>query len=199
MRSWFDHKTFLKLLSGLIAVAGIVISFEVVGVDLAARLVIVACGLAVLAALAAFTGFYPYFVHLAVKAYSSIMRRLAKHAVRSSLKQAMTPMACVGIMDREGTVHLKIRIAEGVYAGNGSQLRVVEATNDEPWGIIEVVQVTNGDYAICKPVDRQNVEFWQSLERRMKTDTSPPQNIRIVREFPPDFLEPVEKLLNEWR
>ena len=199
MRSWFDHKTFLKLLSGLIAIAGIVISFEVVGVDLAARLVIVACGLAVLAALAAFTGFYPYFVHLAVKAYRSIMRRLAKQAVRSSLKQAMTPMACVGIMDREGTVHLKIRIAEGVYAENGSQLRVVEATNDEPWGIIEVVQVTNGDYAICKPVDRQNVEFWQSLERRMKTDTSPPQNIRIVREFPPDFLEPVEKLLNEWR
>ena len=199
MRSWFDHKTFLKLLSGLIAVAGIVISFEVVGVDLAARLVIVACGLAVLAALAAFTGFYPYFVHLAVKAYRSIMRRLAKHAVRSSLKQAMTPMTCAGIMDREGTVHLKIRIAEGVYAGNGSQLSVVEATNDEPWGIIEVVQVTKGDYAICKPVDRQNVEFWQSLERRMKTDTSPPQNIRIVREFPPDFLEPVENLLNEWR
>lgn len=127
------------------------------------------------------------------------MRRLAKHAVRSSLKQAMTPMTCAGIMDREGTVHLKIRIAEGVYAGNGSQLSVVEATNDEPWGIIEVVQVTKGDYAICKPVDRQNVEFWQSLERRMKTDTSPPQNIRIVREFPPDFLEPVEKLLNEWR
>ena len=108
-------------------------------------------------------------------------------------------MDCAGIMDREGTVYLKIRIAEGVYAENGSQLRVVEATNDEPWGVIEVVQVTKGDYAICKPIDRQNVEFWQSLERRMKTDTSPPQNIRIVREFPPDFLEPVENLLNEWR
>lgn len=199
MKIWFDHKTFLKLLFGLIAVAGIVVSFEVVEVDLAGRLVIVACGLAVLAALAAFAGFYPYFIRRAIAVYRSIMRRLAKHAVRSSLKQAMTPMACAGIMDREGTVYLKIRIAEGVYAENGSQLRVVEATNDEPWGIIEVVQVTKGDYAICKPIDRQNVDFWQSLERRMKTDTSPPQNIRIVRELPPDFLEPVEKLLNEWR
>ena len=147
----------------------------------------------------ALAGFYRYIARLGIVVYRAAVRPLAKQAVRSSLKQAMTPMTCAGIMDREGTVHLKIRIAEGVYAGNGSQLRVVEATNDEPWGIIEVVQVTNGDYAICKPVDRQNVEFWQSLERRMKTDTSPPQNIRIVREFPPDFLEPVEKLLNEWR
>lgn len=199
MRSRFDHKTFLYLLSSLIAIAGIVISFEVVGVNLAARLVIVVFGLAVLAALAAFTGFYPYFVRLAVKAYRSIMRRLAKHALRSSLKQAMTPMTCAGIMDKEGTVHLKIRIAEGVFAGNGSHLSVVEATNDEPWGIIEVVQVTKDDYAICKPIDRQNVDFWQSLERRMKTNTSPPQNIRVVKEFPPDFLESVENLLNEWR
>ena len=99
-------------------------------------------------------GFYRYFVRRAIAVYRSIMRRLAKHAVRSSLKQAMTPMDCAGIMDREGTVYLKIRIAEGVYAENGSQLRVVEATNDEPWGVIEVVQVTKGDYAICKPIDR---------------------------------------------
>ena len=204
MGDQFNRKTFLVVLPIFIAV-GLSISVplalrgqgEIVSILQLAVWVCVSLVIAVV--FSALAGFYRYFARLVVVVYRAAVRSLAKHAIRSSLRQAVTPMDCVGIMDREGTVHLKIRIAEGVYAGNGSQLRVVEATNDEPWGIIEVVQVTNGDYAICKPVDRQNVEFWQSLERRMKTDTSPPQNIRIVREFPPDFLEPVEKLLNEWR
>lgn len=195
----FRLNVFLYALSVLIAIASLVTSLVLPEGSVTLRLAVGACGLLIAALLASFAGFYPYFIRRAIAMYRSIIRPLAKHAIRSSLRQAVTPMACAGIMDREGTVYLKIRIAEGVYAENGSQLRVVEATNDEPWGIIEVVQVTKGDYAICKPIDRQNVDFWQSLERRMKTDTSPPQNIRIVRELPPDFLEPVEKLLNEWR
>ena len=200
MGDQFNRKTFLFVLPIFIAV-GVPLALRGQGDSDDVLQLAVRVGVSLLIAVffSALVGFYRYFARLVVVVYRAAVRSLAKHAIRSSLRQAVTPMDCVGIMDREGTVHLKIRIAEGVYAGNGSQLRVVEATNDEPWGIIEVVQVTNGDYAICKPVDRQNVEFWQSLERRMKTDTSPPQNIRIVREFPPDFLEPVEKLLNEWR
>lgn len=196
----FNRKTFLFVLPIFIAV-GVPLALRGQGDSDDVLQLAVRVGVSLLIAVffSALAGFYRYIARLGIVVYRAAVRPLAKHAIRSSLRQAVTPMACVGIMDREGTVHLKIRIAEGVYAGNGSQLSVVEATNDEPWGIIEVVQVTNGDYAICKPVDRQNVEFWQSLERRMKTDTSPPQNIRIVREFPPDFLEPVEKLLNEWR
>lgn len=204
MGDQFNRKAFLYVLPILIAV-GLSISIPLAlrgqgesggALQLA---VWVGVGLLIAVVFSALVGFYRYFARLGVVVYRAAVRSLAKHAIRSSLKWAMTPMACAGIMDREGTVHLKIRIAEGVYVGNGSQLRVVEATDDEPWGIIEVVQVTKGDYAICEPIDRQNVEFWQSLERRMKTDTSPPQNIRVVREFPPDFLEPVEKILNEWR
>lgn len=200
MGDQFNRKVFLYVLPILIAV-GLSIALGGQGesggtLQLAVR---VCVGLLMAVVFSVLVGLYPSFVRLAVKVCRSIMRRLAKHAVRSSLKQAVTPMTCAGIMDVEGTVHLKVRIAEGVYAGNGSHLSVVEATNDEPWGIIEVVQVAEGDYAICKPIDRQNVDFWQSLERRMKTDTSPPQNIRVMKEFPPDFLEPVENLLNEWR
>lgn len=200
MGDQFNRKTFLFVLPIFIAV-GVPLALRGQGDSDDVLQLAVRVGVSLLIAVffSALVGFYRYFARLVVVVYRAAVRPLAKHAIRSSLRQAVTPMDCVGIMDREGTVHLKIRSAEGVYAGNGSQLRVVEATNGEPWGIIEVVQVTNGDYAICKPVDRQNVEFWQSLERRMKTDTSPPQNIRIVREFPPDFLEPVEKLLNEWR
>lgn len=205
MGDQFNRKAFLYVLPILIAV-GLSISIPLAlrgqGESGGALQLAVWVGVSLLIAVvfSALGGFYRYFARRGVVVYRAAMRPLAKRAIRSSLKQAMTPMACVGIMDREGTVHLKIRIAEGVYAGNGSQLCVVEATDDEPWGIIEVVQATTkGDYAICKPIDRQNVDFWQSLERRMKTDTSPPQNIRVVREFPPDFLEPVEKLLNEWR
>ena len=200
MGDQFNRKTFLFVLPIFIAVGvPLALRGQVDSDDVLQLAVWVGVSLLIAVFFSALAGFYRYIARLGIVVYRAAVRPLAKHAIRSSLRQAVTPMACVGIMDREGTVHLKIRIAEGVYAGNGSQLSVVEATNDEPWGIIEVVQVTNGDYAICKPVDRQNVEFWQSLERRMKTDTSPPQNIRIVREFPPDFLEPVEKLLNEWR
>ena len=204
MGDQFNRKTLLVVLPIFIAVGlSISVPMALRGqgdiVSILQLAVWVCVSLVIAVVFSALVGFYRYFARLVVVVYRAAVRSLAKHAIRSSLRQAVTPMDCVGIMDREGTVHLKIRIAEGVYAGNGSQLSVVEATNDEPWGIIEVVQVTNGDYAICKPIDRQNVEFWQSLERRMKTDTSPPQNIRIVREFPPDFLEPVEKLLNEWR
>ena len=140
MGDQFNRKTFLVVLPIFIAV-GLSISVpmalrgqgEIVSIlQLAVR---VGVSLLIAVFFSALVGFYRYFARLVVVVYRAAVRSLAKHAIRSSLRQAVTPMACVGIMDREGTVHLKIRIAEGVYAGNGSQLRVVEATNGEPWGI----------------------------------------------------------------
>ena len=103
----FNGKAFLYLLLILLTItlgAAFVLDLHLavgVGVSLVTGLV-----------LAALIASYRYFTSIALALYRSIVRPLAKHAVRSSLKQAMTPMTCTGILDRNGTVHLKVALSD---------------------------------------------------------------------------------------
>ena len=103
----FNLRVFLYLLPILLAIT--------LGVAIAAELhLVVAVGVSLMLGLvlSALIASYRFFTGLAVGIYRSVMRPIAKHAVQSSLKQAMTPMTCTGILDRNGTVHLKVAISE---------------------------------------------------------------------------------------
>lgn len=140
---------------------------------------------------------YGYPIDAMRWSYRSVMRTTAKRAVRASLSEALTPIACLGIIDRNGTVAL--RIAAGRTDGMVPELplNVYDAVNSTLWGRVKVVEV-NDAIAFCEPYDRNNPDFWGSLEDRMRTDTSPP-GVFLVREVPTNMIALVNRLLDHWR
>ena len=153
------------------------------------------------ALLASFAGFYPYFIRQAIAVYRSIIRPLAKHAIRSSLRQAVTPMACGGIMEQNGTVNLKIKLSDSSAVGADDLLYVHEKVNGAVWGVVRVVELSDDCHAVCEPTDRVNRQFWEHLENRMGFDNSAP-NVYLVRSTPSDYqrvAHVVENFLDEWR
>ena len=149
--------------------------------------------------LSALIASYRYFAGLFAGMYRSIVRPLAKHAVRSSLKQAMTPMTCTGILDRSGTVHLKVALDDSGSIGEDDLLYVQEDVNDDLWGVVRVVEYVEGGFAVCTPIDRVNPQFWEHLENRMGFDTTAPINVYLIRAMPTDYQRVVENFLDDWR
>ena len=149
--------------------------------------------------LAALIASYRYFTSIALALYRSIVRPLAKHAVRSSLKQAMTPMTCTGILDRNGTVHLKVSLSDSEAIGEDDLLYVYEEADDDLWGVVRVVEHVADRHLMCIPTNRVNPRFWEHLEDRMRFDSTAPSNVYLVRSTPSDFQRVVENFLNDWR
>ena len=52
---------------------------------------------------------------------------------------------------------------------------------------------------ICLRSLRSNEVFWDELEVRMRTDTSGPRNIYLVRELEDDFLDRIVNMLDSWK
>ena len=156
-------------------------------------------GLAIGAVLAALMAIYPNFTSFALALYRSIVRPLAKHAVRSSLKQAMTPMDCTGILDRNGTVHLKVALSDSGAIGEDDLLYVQEDVTDGLWGVVKVVEHMNDRYVVCAPIHRVNSQFWEHLEYRMGFNTTAPDNVYLVRAMPSDYWRVTENFLDDWR
>lgn len=197
----FRLNVFLYALSVLIAIASLVTSLVLPEGSVTLRLAVGACGLLIAALLASFAGFYPYFIRQAIAVYRSIIRPLAKHAIRSSLRQAVTPMACGGIMEQNGTVNLKIKLSDSSAVGADDLLYVHEKVNGAVWGVVRVVELSDDCHAVCEPTDRVNRQFWEHLENRMGFDNSAP-NVYLVRSTPSDYqrvAHVVENFLDEWR
>ena len=190
----FNGKAFLYLLPILLTItlgAAFVLDLHLavgVGVSLVTGLV-----------LAALIASYRYFTSIALALYRSIVRPLAKHAVRSSLKQAMTPMTCTGILDRNGTVHLKVALSDSGVIGENDLLYVQETVNHDRWGVVSVVEYVEERFVVCTPIDRVNPQFWEHLENRMGFDTTAPDNINLIRAMPTDYQRVVENFLDDWR
>ena len=109
----------------------------------------------------------------------------------------MTHIRCLGILNRVGTVALRIEIGVSDGVEIGARLNVYDVANEELWGIVEVVE-TDDSTCYGQPYDRTNPDFWEHLEDRMRYDTSPPE-VYLVRELPAGLLEMVELLLDQWR
>ena len=161
-------------------------------------LVAILASLAISVAIAVLVAGYGLPLQWVNGAYRAVMRILAKKAIRSSLSQAMTPVECLGIMEREGYVQLRLGIGSSSGISEGFSFQLLESTDNRQWGIVEVLNV--GDtYSDCIPIVRSNEDFWAALEDRMRYDTSAPSNIHLVIDLPESYVEWTEWLLDNWR
>ena len=127
------------------------------------------------------------------------MRRVAKKAIRSSVSYAMTKVECSGILDIDGGIGLKVQVGKNHGISEGSRFSVYEDTNNERWGGITAVDVGDS-YCDCVPYDRENTVFWEKLEDRMNSDTSPPPNVYLVRDvLESELINTISELLDSWR
>ena len=133
------------------------------------------------------------------RVYRAVMRRLAKKAIRSSLSYAMMPIECTGILETD--FGFAVRIQAGGLQGvtEGSRFNVHESTDNRLWGKVFAVEVRDND-CDCVPYDRVNEAFWAELESRVRTDTSAPSNVHLVRDtLESGSLDGILRLLDDWR
>lgn len=150
---------------------------------------------------------YGLYIRGLVWIYRAAMRMVASRALNSALSQAeRTRFECSGIIEMQGTVEVQGTVALKVLAGElqGIQLadkfNLYESTGDEYWGSAVAVDVRESD-CDCLLQDRANVDFWESLENRMKYDTSKPSNVYLALDTD-DYetaLNHVTELLRRWR
>ncbi len=195
----FDRKVFLFAFSTALSIGGIVVGVVVVGSSgfTAIRIFLIVV-VTILAAIivATVAASYRILNRVAQWTYRGLMRKLAKRAIRSSFSTWLTRVECLGIINREGTVALKVTSLASVVLTN--RFNVYDNVNKELWGRVEVVQVDETT-CLCVPYDRVNPEFWEHLEDRMRYDTSPP-SVYLVRQLPEaELLEWVESILNIWK
>lgn len=144
---------------------------------------------------------YRLYMRGCVWIYRAAMRKLAARALNSALSQAeRTRFECSGIIEMQGTVALRILagISQGIQPSD--KFNLYEATGSVYWGSVVAVDVRESD-CDCLPQDRAEVDFWESLEDRMKRDTSKPQNVYLVLDTD-DYetaLNHVTALLRRWR
>ena len=145
--------------------------------------------------------FASYGLHQAifVSTYRAVMRNLAKKAIRDSTSHARTRIVSSGIFELDGSVAIRVEGGRAQGITNGTRFEVYEGTNDGLWGRVETVNARFDD-CDCLPYDRENADFWEMLEDRMKSDTSPPANVYLVREVPEsEILDTIVELLDNWR
>ena len=151
--------------------------------------------------IAALIAAYGLYIRGVVWVYRAAMRRLAARAHISALSQAKrTRFECSGIMEMQETVALKIMAGELQGIQRGDKFSLYEATGGAYWGSVVAVSVRESD-CDCRLHDVANVDFWESLENRMKYDTSKPPNVYLVLDTD-DYetaLNHVTALLRRWR
>ena len=144
---------------------------------------------------------YGLFLRGWVWVYRAAMRKLAARALNSALSQAeRTRFECSGIIEMQGTVALRILAGTSQGIQPSDKFNLYEATGNVYWGSVVAVDVRESD-CDCLPQDRAEVDFWESLEDRMKRDTSKPQNVYLVLDTD-DYetaLNHVTALLRRWR
>ncbi len=162
-------------------------------------LVAVLASLGISVAIAALIAGYRLPLVWSTRAYRAVMRRLARRAIRSSIAYAMTRVECLGILEIEGDVAIRVQAGQSQGVKEGTYFNVYEATDNRLWGVVRAVDVRDFD-CDCIPYDMINPYFWEELENRVNTDTSKPANVYLVRDLPEaEIISTLAGLLDNWR
>ena len=106
------------------------------------------------------------------------------HKFLAELDPTVKPIGITPIDDDVG-VGLPLGLRDGLVTGD--RFVVLNAASQEKWGVIQIYEI-HEDSCICSVFDRINLEFWDSLEARMRHDASPPQGVTVRREIPHEHL-----------
>ena len=155
--------------------------------------------LVISAVLGALIACYRYPKRWLLSAIRSIMRSVAKRAIRLSLRHAMTRIECSGILEIDGGVALQVLAGTSNGVAKGTRFRAYEATDNQLWGRVEAFNMRDAD-CDCIPFDRVNREFWGELENRKLYNTEKPPNIYLLLDIQEiNLTEQIENLLDNWR
>ena len=129
--------------------------------------------------------------HLATVSIPKLLRRIMVwvtfktiHKFLAEIEPAVKPIGITPIDDDVG-IGLPLGLRDGLATGD--RFVVLNAASQEKWGVIQVYEI-HEDSCICSVFDRINLEFWDSLETRMRREASPPQGVTIRREIPEEYL-----------
>jgi hypothetical protein len=90
-----------------------------------------------------------------------------------------------GIEEKDGTVVLVAGVKQKQSISIGAKLDVVTSTG-MVWGTLQAIEINRGSVKLL-PIDRANVDFWEDLEDRMKTDPKPPSGIHLEPHIHPEI------------
>ena len=119
--------------------------------------------------------------------------------VRNAVESQMGAVKASGITPVEDDVGigLSVGLQDGVFPGQ--RFVVFNTANQEKWGVLEVSEVWDRS-CVCSVSDRTNPEFWDNLDRRMRSDAASPQGVTIRREIPEEVLyDWLQRILKSWR
>lgn len=123
-----------------------------------------------------------------------IVLKVVKSAVES--QTGIVQASSIASIENDVVIGLSAGLQDGVFLGQ--RFVVFNTAKQEKWGVLQVLEVRD-DSCVCFVFDRTNLEFWNSLERRMRCDASPPQGITIRREIPEESLyEWLNAILRAW-
>ena len=124
---------------------------------------------------------------------------VAFKALDRAINNQTTTVEWTAIVPLEDDIGVGLALGSDNGVAPGHRFAVLNAANREKWGVLEASDVRES-YCICSVFDRINPEFWAELERRMRSDPSPPRGVTIRRAIPEESLRDwLDVLLKTWR
>ena len=128
-----------------------------------------------------------------------VMAWITMRTIKSAVGSQSGIVQASGIASMESDVSIGLSVGSQNGAFQGQKFVVFNTTNQEKWGVLEVIEVRECS-CVCLVFDRTNTEFWNDLERRMQYDPSPPKGVSIRMEIPEEVIyDWLPKLLISWR
>jgi hypothetical protein len=127
------------------------------------------------------------------KVWEPITARIAWAYIERLVEEYKSEIRISGIKNNSGTVNLILETNGNNDVFQGMRLDIVTQPGGERYGEVEVTQLSNDEF-IASPTNRINVEFWEKLEDRMKSDPSPPPNVVAKRPVSDRLIESLKHL-----
>jgi hypothetical protein len=105
-------------------------------------------------------------------------KRVIASLLVSRISNSIKQMKIGGLLDINGTVHMVLQGEAVEELRPGMRLEVRTSSGDELRGVIEIIKVSDAS-ALAYPIDRAEPRFWEYLEDKMTTDSSPPSDVEL--------------------
>ncbi len=140
---------------------------------------------------------YRRFILKAVgKVWIPIAKWITLKYIEKRMKEYSSEIRILGLKNNSGTVNLILEAGVNDGVSLEVMLDVVTKPGGERYGEVRVIQLSNG-VSIVSPTNRINVEFWEKLEDRMRSDPSPPPNVVAKLQIPRGLSKSLELLLQK--
>jgi hypothetical protein len=133
-------------------------------------------------------GYWRFIWNTLSRLWIPIAKWVAWEYIEKRMKEYSSEIRILGLKNSSGTVNLILEAGVNDGVSLGMTLDVVTQPGGEKYGEVQVIQLSNGG-CIVLPTNRINIEFWEKLEDRMKSDPSPPANVAARLQMPEGLVD----------